>query len=120
MSINLSPIYCQLAQMNQEIHTLIQYCITGMTGPTGALGARVSQGRQPTREPLDQPEIQGPQVSQVRQPTLARLDLLGQLVIQDQLDSQELLDKQALLARLDLLAQLVIQGLQGQLESPAQ
>lgn len=38
MSINLSPIYCQLAQMNKEINTLVQYGITGRTGPTGNTG----------------------------------------------------------------------------------
>lgn len=39
MSINISPIYCQLAQMNKEISTLVQYGITGRTGPTGSTGA---------------------------------------------------------------------------------
>jgi len=38
MNYNLSPIYCQLGYLNQEIQNLTQYGITGRTGPTGGTG----------------------------------------------------------------------------------
>lgn len=42
MSINLSPIYCQLGYLNQEIQNLFHYGVTGNTGCTGGTGTGTS------------------------------------------------------------------------------